>query len=386
MNKCPPYPSFPRLQYGVETLAIGQDKVLVRSFSGSVMLTGDFVERILPALLPLLDGKRSVDELTSEVGEEFRPGIEDFLALMGEKGLLGSTSSETLVTPSAKPLAPRDRAYWSLYSATTADQAANRLWRSTVVVAGLGEIGAVVAGTLAASGVGNLILVGQPVAAATDPSIKDGVEARDCSNAESLAKFFRNKHSINVATLPTSIDDAPNWDEVVAKADIVAVCSDNMSMAGYDRTNEACIKHSVRWTSARIDRQRAMIGPFVVPQQTACFSCFEARSRANATHPDDHEALYRHWKNVRGCPQEWPFLTPFAGIVGNFLALDLLRVLAGQHLSSAAGRVIYLELPTMERTVHEVLKLPRCAACSRLRSRPPTKIWDIAPAEARSVS
>src|SRR5262249_45641957 len=157
----------------------------------------------------------------------------------------------------------------------------------------------------------------------------------------------RNTHSINIEALPTSIDETPNWDDVVAKADIVVVCSDNMSMAGYDRTNETCIKHGVRWTSARIDRQRAVIGPFVIPEQTACFSCFDARSRATADRPDDHEALYCHWKGVHGCPQEWPFLASFAGIVGNFLALDLLRVLAGQHLSSTAGRVVHIELPTM---------------------------------------
>jgi bacteriocin biosynthesis cyclodehydratase domain-containing protein len=367
MDKLPPIPPFPRLQHGVEAVPVDDGKVLLRSFTGSVMLSGDFVTVVLPSLLPLLDGRHAIEDLAAEIGEAFRPEIEDFLTLIGRKGFLGKAPPEEAEEDGAA-LSAHDGAYWSLYG-TSAGQAAKRLSQSTVAIAGLGDVGTVVATTLAASGVGRLVLADAP----------------ERSRVEAVALFLRRRYATRIVTLPAAFEEGAGWEETVAKASVVVLLSDNMSMAGYDRTNEACIRHGVRWVSARIDRQRAVIGPFIIPRQTACFACFEARSRANADHPEDHEALYRHWKEVRGCQSTWPSLLPFAGIVGNFVALDLLRVLAGEHLPAAAGRVIHIELPTMERSVHEVLKLPRCPACSRLRDRNPTKIWDIVPAETRSA-
>lgn len=384
MDKLPSIPPFPRLQHGVETVPVDDGKVLLRSFTGSVMLSGDFVTVVLPSLLPLLDGRHAIEDLAAEIGEAFRPEIENFLALIGRKGFLGKAPPDGAGRDPAAALSAHDRAYWSLYGAGAAE-AAKRLSQATVLVAGLGDVGTVVATTLAASGVGRLVLADPGGASPVPPHAPDENKAFERSRAEAVALFLRRRYATSIVTLPAAVDEGTGWDEAVAKASVVAVLSDNMSMAGYDRTNEACIKHGVRWVSARIDRQRAIIGPFVIPRQTACFACFEARSRANADHPEDHEALYRHWKEVRGCDGTWPSLLPFAGIVGNFVALDLLRVLAGEHLSAAAGRVIHIELSTMERSVHEVLKLPRCPACSRLRDRNPTKIWDIVPAETRSA-
>lgn len=379
MNKPLSIPSFPLLQHGVEIVPVEEGKVLLRSFTGSVMLSGDFVAVVLPSLLPLLDGRHGIEELAAEFDETLRPDIEDFLTLIQQKGFLGMAVQPGREDDAVK-LSGRDGAYWSLYGAS-ASEAARRLALSTVVVAGLGEVGKIVATMLAASGVGTLVLV-----EGATPSVRsDGSDEAKASEAEKTGLLLRKQYACRVVTIPAPVDEAADWEETVASASVVAVLSDTMSMNGYDRANEVCIKHGVPWVSARIDRQRAIIGPFVIPNQTACFACFEARSRANADHPEDHEALYRHWKELKVRRDIWPSLLPFAGIVGNFVALDLLRVLAGEHLSAAAGRIINIDLPTMERSVHEVLKLPRCPACSRLRDRRPTKIWDIIPTETRSV-
>ncbi|MER9237219.1 TOMM precursor leader peptide-binding protein [Mesorhizobium sp. M0622] len=378
MDKLSSIPSFPRLQYGVEIVPVEEGKVLLRSFTGSVMLSGDFVAVVLPLLLPLLDGKHGIEDLAAEFDETLRPEIEDFLTLIQHKGFLGKAARDGR-EDDAVMLSGEDRAYWSLYGAS-ASEAARRLAQSTVVIAGLGDVGKIVATMLAASGVGTLVLV-----EGATPSQSSGREEAEASETRKTELSLRKQYASRVVTIPTTIDDAAGWEETVAAASVVAVISDTMSMGGYDRANEVCIKHGVPWVSARIDRQRAIIGPFVIPNQTACFACFEARSRANADHPEDHEALYRHWKKLNGRRDMWPSLLPFAGIVGNFVALDLLRVLAGEHLSAAAGRIINIDLLTLERSVHEVLKLPRCPACSRLRDRRPTKIWDIIPTETRSV-
>jgi adenylyltransferase/sulfurtransferase len=354
-------------------------KVLFRSFSGTVMLSGGFVSSVLAALVPQLDGSRPVEELLREVRADFQPEFEHFLRVMEEKGFLqqGSQRGAEQQMLSRTPISPGELAYWSLHT-PRADEAVASLAESTVVVAGLGGVGTAVARTLAASGVGQLVLVDPQVVA---PSDADGDIGRDIGRAttEALTDWLRQQGKTQVSAVPATVDSAATWDEIVSEADVIALCSDNMSLAGYSRTNDACIRLGTRWVSARIDRHWAIIGPFVIPEQSPCFTCFELRSRANADYPADHEALYRHWRNVNDCPSAWPSLAAFAEITGNFLAVDMLRVLGGKHLSAAAGRVIHLDLHTLESRTHELLKLPRCPACSRTRQHPLTRIWDVVP-------
>src|SRR5262249_34321735 len=189
--------------------------------------------------------------------------------------------------------------------------------------------------------------------------------------------YIASQKCKNFVPIAASMVSLSNFDELVSEADLVVLCSDNMSLAGYNLTNEACIRHKTCWVSARIDRSRGIIGPFVVPEQTACFVCFELRSRANSEHPTDHEAIYQHWKEIDSIPDNWPTIAPFVNVIGNYLAIDIQRVLAGNHLSAVFGRILYLDLHTFESRFHEILKLPRCPACSRARERPLTKIWDI---------
>ena len=58
-------------------------------YAGSVLeLEGAAAERLLPHLLPLLDGTRTVDEVVGELGEGVRPAVEHALSLLRAHDLL----------------------------------------------------------------------------------------------------------------------------------------------------------------------------------------------------------------------------------------------------------------------------------------------------------
>src|SRR5579864_6203360 len=61
----------------------------VLRYAGSVLeFEGAAAERLLPHLLPLLDGTRTVDEVVAELGDPVRPAIEHALSLLRGHELL----------------------------------------------------------------------------------------------------------------------------------------------------------------------------------------------------------------------------------------------------------------------------------------------------------
>jgi bacteriocin biosynthesis cyclodehydratase domain-containing protein len=267
-------------------------------------------------------------------------------------------------------------AYWSVHG-TAAAEAASRFKRAHVVVADLGGVGTTVARALATAGVGTITGIDHRLVRTCDQGFGYAAQDVGMPRASAVAAVVRAESETRFIPVRERVQDLSNWDDIVAEADLVVACSDGMSLGTYEPTNEACLRQKKRWVSARIDRSRGLIGPFVIPGQSACFTCYELRSRANAEHPQDHAALYRHWKSSDDVAPDWPIMLPFAGVVGNYLALDIERVLAGNQLSMFMGRVFHLDGQTFESRYHEVLKLPRCPACSRERERPMTRIWDI---------
>lgn len=336
------------------------------------MLSGEFVASQLPNLLNQLHGGRLVRDLMGSVDEGFRPELEEFLMLMLEKKILYEEGNGR----DPVGVGHHENAYWRLYGPGPA-QAWDCLQASTVIVAGLGGTGLSIARTLAASGVGTLVLVDPHSVQHSDAVWGYDVDGLGQPRAEIVAAELSKQKRGTTKPVVASVEQLPDWEHMVSSATIVVLAGDSMSLAGYDRTNAACLRHGIRWVSARIDRSRGIIGPFVIPEQTACFTCFELRNRANSDQPADHEALHRYWRKVEDCAHDWPTIAPFSNIIGNFVALDVLRVLASNDLSAVHGRVLHLELHTFESRFHEILKLPRCPSCTRARKRPMEKIWDI---------
>jgi bacteriocin biosynthesis cyclodehydratase domain-containing protein len=329
----------------------------LRSFSGTLLLGGEFAEHGLQELLRLLTGNLTSEQIVDELPEDSRQDALKFLETLTTKEFVVDAHEAPREGPEGGALAidGHDVGYWETY-APSAETARKRLDAARIVISYLGEMGPAVGRALASGGIGSLVLVD------AQPSGRP---------AQAVAAELAQKHGTKALVVPPR-----SIAEHLQTASLAIACSDNASLIGHDQINQLAIDHDVRWISARIDRSTGFLGPFVVPRQTACFRCYELRSRANAEYPEDHEALYAHWKRSSEIPSDWPSLGPFAQILGNILATDVLRVVATGATSSAHGRVISVDLHTFDVKKHNVLKLPRCPACSRLCDAPMTRIWD----------
>lgn len=343
-------PGYPRLRRDVNFAFVEDGSVLVRGYGGSVSLTGEFVSGALPKLLPWLDGQRQIETLIGEVSLDFRSEFEEFLRVMQARGFL---------TDGPEPDGPVDgrSAYWG-QNAQDAETARAKLAAAHVVVAGYGVVGTALKQALIAGGVGRCTHVPRTA----------------------LSAIGQIEHTVNRARV-----DSPDILATVAKdATLIVLASDAMSLAGVDEVNDITLHSKVPWLLVRIDRSSALIGPYVVPGETACFACYELRARANAERPQEHEALFQTWRKAPEMSEDFPTPPEYGMILGNWIALDLMRAITSGRTSAATGRIIALDLTTLGSTTREILRLPRCPVCSRQRSWPLTRIWDIPKTAAKT--
>lgn len=364
----------PRLIAGVEIVPLSADRLMLRSFDTTLVLSGEFVTSTLHQLLLQLDGRLDVRDLVKEVGPDFRLEVEALLLELEKKGLLVSGAPTNSLASSASALLPREAAYWELQTGSALD-AEQRLAAASILICGLGGIGTTIAKALVAAGVGRLTLL--DAAAVSQHDIGFGFEKGDVGRIRAEALADRLTGGSTVAGLQDDLETLSGCSDILSAVDHVVMCSDTMSLPAVDRLNAACLTAGTAWLPVRVDRNSAIIGPYVVPGDTACFTCYELRNRANSDYPDDHGAIFHFRTTSSACAGPWPALASFTAVIGHLVAIDLLGVIAGRKLPAALGRIIHMSPGGFTSKHHEILKLPRCPACSRLRSRPMSRIWDI---------
>jgi bacteriocin biosynthesis cyclodehydratase domain-containing protein len=132
----------------------------------------------------------------------------------------------------------------------------------------------------------------------------------------------------------------------------VVAALDAPGPAVLDRVNQASLEQGWPWIPAVIESGAAVIGPAVIPRQTACYRCYELRRLANAG-PSGQRAPM----DDAAAP------APLAACAGSFLALEAVRLISRLAAPQSAGRTIVLDFFAPMIATHRVLRLPNCPAC-----------------------
>lgn len=114
-----------------------------------------------------------------------------------------------------------------------------------------------------------------------------------------------------------------------------------------DAVNSAALREHWNWLPGRIEAGAGLIGPLVVPGQSACYRCFLCRREANlATAPEA--------PGSGGAAS-----APLAPRIGGLMALETLRLVSGMAAPETYGRVLRMDFHA-GRASHRVLRLPNC--------------------------
>jgi bacteriocin biosynthesis cyclodehydratase domain-containing protein len=143
-------------------------------------------------------------------------------------------------------------------------------------------------------------------------------------------------------------------------ADLLVACADAPARSLFSQVNTFALSAGRPWLRVAAHGGQAWLGPLVLPGETACFACLEAREQAN----------------VRGSGV-WPELA--AGTIGAFApqeellavqaAAEATRFLGRYAPPATVGHLYELSATSPGTHRHPLLRVPGCRACSALRLR-----------------
>jgi molybdopterin-synthase adenylyltransferase len=320
-----------------------------------------FVERVVP----LLDGQLTLDEIKERMADVFAPqDLHDSLSLLAQQRIVKDAERDDLSRDTQLRLAPE----LSYLSEVAPDPSLflDRLSEARVTVVGLGAVGVVAATALAAAGVGNLRCVDGSLVSPADPYLAQLFSADDVgrSRAETTREKVRAvSPSSSVEVVFDDLQTETEMAAVVGNSDFVLGCLDAGRVSTTHALNRACLAQRVVWSSATASAYEGIVGPTIIPYETACFRCYEARVVSCTDDPPATLADLRHRmdRNVDESPYR-ENLAFGAGIVGHLLALEAFKAVLGLR-PPTAGRIVTVDFTTCEMRHSVVLRKPWCSAC-----------------------
>lgn len=342
--------------------------VLLRSDLGTFQLDGPDVALFVNRIVPLLDGSRDADAVAGQLDGYSRASVLAFLQLLEQSGLIETSSdlSETAAFDDAYLYSQREFFNKWLERPETALE---RLRDSRVLVVGLEPWGVVCASELAAAGVGNLHLVDDRLVAIDDIRAPGTLKRSHLEQPRSAAVLAGLKEDypgcqITAGDSVSNLDLQPGdgkWDLVVA-----TVTADDLVLLN----NIAHFAHAanIRTVHGVVDGLNALVGPVVVPGESACWNCYRLRELANAEPAETAHALQASLLTNRPPSRSRILLSPMMSLLGQLVSLEALKLLSGYAASILVGRVLVQHLITLETSLHSVIRMPWCEVCGGVSS------------------
>jgi bacteriocin biosynthesis cyclodehydratase domain-containing protein len=283
-------------------------------------LSGQAAQRLLPALLPLLDGTRTRSEITAVLGEPIEPAVEKALATLAARGVL--TNGPPLADDTPTPLAHAARFLAAAAHEGSPADVRTALERARVASLGSGSL------------------------------------------AEDIARLLRLSGVVDVERL---VD--PDAARAHPEHDLVIVAAANEDRGTVEVWNRHALATRTPWLQVLpYDGRFAAIGPLYLPDETCCYECYRLRRRSNVGYSAEFPALERS----RATYPEPPFISAIAAGLATTLALRWLttrdRSLPGAFYALEYGHLFGL-------TFHRVYRVPRCSACSGVSDVAPPLPW-----------
>jgi bacteriocin biosynthesis cyclodehydratase domain-containing protein len=314
----------PRLPYLAPWYRLTRDDGrLVLSYAHSaIVLEGAAVAKLMPILLPLLDGRSTVEEIDQRLGAAAGPAVRNALRTLADRGVLTD----------GPPIAG---------AAPAPDAEAARLLAATV-------------GNGLTEARGKAVLEGSHVSV-----IGGGITATEIDRllrASGLEKL-----------------DRLDWDargSGLEGVDLVIAAPEPSELLLLEQWNQTALGARQPWLSVLpFDGRIAAVGPLYVPGQTCCYECFRRRRAANLTMDE------RDYWALESAPAAYPSAPPLQSMAAGLAATLALRWIgeraSGQTASSLPAAMHAIEWESgLEVHRHFVYRVPRCPACFDERGAP----------------
>ena len=372
-------PSKPRIPAHFALLPT-EEGIRVCSDFANLLLTGSSARNLMPSLLPLLDGTRTPEEIQLHLFQEADARVVgQALELLHSSGLLEDAAlcpPACLSEEEIRRYAPQTD-FFARFSRDRYHYQA-RLKEAGVTLIGLGEVGRRVLQHLIWAGVGRIVLIEAETIGPYDLALCPLFAETDLGQprAETLiARLAGLNPHVALEARNGSITSVADADRLLGSSDFTLCCAEQPRGDVFHWVNQACLNRGLRWLPVTVTAREALIGPAVIPHQTACYACLDLRRKSNLAPVLRPEAFERDLKGSGASPTGLPAL--FSALAAGLAALETIKVLTGMAYPVSLGNECVLNFFSLELSRHPVLRLPRCPACGHTRVQPSPKTWNI---------
>lgn len=223
-----------------------------------------------------------------------------------------------------------------------------RLLDSRILILGLGGLGAPVAMYLAASGVGQLVLVDHDDVELSNLQ-RQIIHETDSIGVPKVESARTRLEKINPEINSTLIRHKltrPELTEQVRLADVVVDGTDNFEARFL--INKVSVETKTPLVSGAVIRLEGQVSTFIPGSNNCCYRC-----------------LYHEGEEVMETCSENGVLAPVAGIIGSIQATEAIKVLLGMD-GILLNRLLLLDAATMEWRTIKMKKDPECPVCATI--------------------
>jgi bacteriocin biosynthesis cyclodehydratase domain-containing protein len=338
---------------------VGPQTIQIRTQSRVTSMKGPVVEKVLPHVLPLLDGSLTPAEVVERAAAKVgAANAKNVLKALGEKGFL-----EEVETPDPS-LFPEDSFahYESMarYFLNT-DQTGSRtqslvaLRQAKVLFIGGETLMPAVVSGLAHLGVGEITVAGSTdlrTLAEKTPRPKAGVQ-------------------LTTASVPETHE---GWVELLSGKTAAIVCVKGPVV--FDPSllalNTAAIEAKTQlMTVAHVAPHLVQIGPTIYPEVSACLRCLQLQFQRSVSFLAACGLVER--MNVPSSQEG--ATAPLAELAASAIVTEIARAVTPGQPPLSVAHVLTLNLSSLETDRYKVLKVPKCPDCGPARNRPMMRIW-----------
>ena len=228
-----------------------------------------------------------------------------------------------------------------------------RLLDSSVLVIGCGGLGNHVAISLAASGVGRLVLVDDDQVELNNlpRQISFNMAQVGVAKVDALKATMESQNAdCRVRCIKRRMTDEQLMLEVTL-ADIVIDCSDNMPTR--QQINQCCYRCKVPLISGAVTGWEGQFSIWDYAPEQACYSCL---------FPETSQV-----QTVTNNCADLGVVAPVVGIIGYYQSLACLQLLTHQEISFSRNRLYRLDGKLGDWSEYSIIADPQCAVCREQR-------------------
>ncbi|MDH5762612.1 MAG: TOMM precursor leader peptide-binding protein [Nitrospinota bacterium] len=334
-----PLPQKPRLAPWVTCVDLGDSRLQLRGAEFSFTLQHPLFIETFHSLHPLLDGQHTVEEIISSSDPKFLPTTITFLLKMLRAN--GALQEGNLTPP--PPLTPeiieKHESQIQFFSHFVLDPVSTLalIQKARVALTGSCSMKHLILQALRETGFASLI----------------EIESPNTTKEESLSKTPKFSGS------------------QLQEVDLLIACLDVPDHMFFQAVNASCLETDTRWMHVSLSGTRGLMGPTIIPRQSACYACYDKRVASNATDLQSYLAYQIQRKpNVSE-----GYLNPLASSLAQQVSLEVSRIISGFAPPKTIGRLYEFEATSPLVKDHDVLRLPRCPACNLVEPR--REPWDM---------